>query len=72
MTPLYREGAAVEIANTAAFVATSETSFIIRVNIDINGGLVLSYIIVGVNRDLTFSGQLISEDDIIGVKKKLI
>lgn len=42
MTPLRRQGAAEEIANAVAFLASSESSFITGGNIDINGGLVFS------------------------------
>ncbi|WP_411031672.1 SDR family NAD(P)-dependent oxidoreductase [Spongiimicrobium sp. 3-5] len=42
ITPLRREGTAEEIANAAAFLASSETSFITGTNIDINGGLAFS------------------------------
>jgi 3-oxoacyl-[acyl-carrier protein] reductase len=41
-TPLRREGAATEVADTVAFLASAESGFITGANIDINGGLFFS------------------------------
>lgn len=41
-TPLRREGAASEVADTVAFLASDESGFITGANIDINGGLFFS------------------------------
>lgn len=41
-TPLRKEGAAEEVADLVAYLATSESSFITGANIDINGGLAFS------------------------------
>ena len=41
-TPLRREGRAEETANTVAFLASEEASFLTGVNLDINGGLAFS------------------------------
>lgn len=41
-TPLRREGQASEIADAVAYLASSESSFLTGVNLDINGGLFFS------------------------------
>ena len=41
-TPLKREGQATEVADTVAFLASSEAGFMTGVNLDINGGLLYS------------------------------
>ena len=41
-TALKREGGAVEVADTVAYLASDESSFLTGVNLDINGGLVYS------------------------------
>jgi 3-oxoacyl-[acyl-carrier protein] reductase len=41
-TPLRREGRAEEVADTVAFLASDEASFLTGVNLDINGGMVFS------------------------------
>ena len=41
-TALKREGGANEVADTVAYLASSESSFLTGVNLDINGGLVYS------------------------------
>ena len=41
-TPLKREGTSEEIGNLAAFLASSEASFMTGVNVDINGGTLFS------------------------------
>jgi 3-oxoacyl-[acyl-carrier protein] reductase len=41
-TPLRREGRAEEVADTVAYLASDEASFLTGVNLDINGGLVFS------------------------------
>ena len=42
MTPLRREGVSEEVADTVAFLASDEASFLTGVNLDINGGLLFS------------------------------
>ncbi len=42
MTPLKREGVAEEVADTVAFLASDDSSFLTGVNLDINGGLFFS------------------------------
>jgi 3-oxoacyl-[acyl-carrier protein] reductase len=42
MTPLRREGVASEVADTVAYLASDESSFLTGVNLDINGGLYFS------------------------------
>lgn len=42
MTPLRREGMASEIADAVAFLLSDEASFLTGVNVDINGGLLMS------------------------------
>jgi 3-oxoacyl-[acyl-carrier protein] reductase len=41
-TPLRRQGAAAEVADTVAYLASDESSFLTGVNIDINGGMFFS------------------------------
>lgn len=41
-TPLRREGQAEEVADTVAYLASDEASFLTGVNLDINGGLYFS------------------------------
>ncbi len=41
-TPLRREGTAAEVADAVAYLASSESSFLTGVNLDINGGLYFS------------------------------
>ena len=41
-TPLRREGAASEVADAVAYLASDEASFLTGVNLDINGGLFFS------------------------------
>jgi 3-oxoacyl-[acyl-carrier protein] reductase len=41
-TALKREGSAKEVAETVAYLASSESSFLTGVNLDINGGLYYS------------------------------
>lgn len=41
-TPLRREGKAAEVADTVAYLASGESSFLTGVNLDINGGLFFS------------------------------
>lgn len=41
-TPLKREGQATEVADTVAFLASSDAGFMTGVNLDINGGLLFS------------------------------
>ena len=41
-TPLRREGRAEEVADTVAYLASDEASFLTGVNLDINGGMVFS------------------------------
>jgi len=41
-TALKREGGASEVADTVAYLASSESSFLTGVNLDINGGLFYS------------------------------
>lgn len=41
-TPLRREGRAEETADTVAYLASDEASFLTGVNLDINGGLAFS------------------------------
>ncbi len=41
-TPLRREGSPAEVADTVAYLASDESSFLTGVNLDINGGLVFS------------------------------
>jgi len=41
-TPLKREGSAAEVADTVAYLASAESSFLTGVNLDINGGLYYS------------------------------
>jgi len=41
-TPLRKQGAAEEVADLVAYLATEESSFITGANIDINGGLAFS------------------------------
>lgn len=41
-TALKREGSAEEVADTVAYLASSESSFLTGVNLDINGGLYYS------------------------------
>ena len=41
-TVLKREGRADEVADTVAYLAADESSFLTRVNLDINGGLYYS------------------------------
>jgi len=41
-TPLRREGAASEVADTVAYLASDQASFLTGVNMDINGGLLFS------------------------------
>jgi 3-oxoacyl-[acyl-carrier protein] reductase len=41
-TPLRREGRAEEVADTVAYLASDEASFLTGINLDINGGLVFS------------------------------
>jgi len=41
-TPLRREGSADEVADAVAYLASSESSFLTGVNLDINGGLYYS------------------------------
>jgi 3-oxoacyl-[acyl-carrier protein] reductase len=41
-TPLRRQGDAAEVADTVAFLASDESSFLTGVNIDINGGMFFS------------------------------
>jgi 3-oxoacyl-[acyl-carrier protein] reductase len=41
-TPLKREGVAEEVADTVAYLASDESSFLTGVNLDINGGLFFS------------------------------
>ncbi len=41
-TPLRREGGAAEVADTVAYLASDESSFLTGVNLDINGGLLFS------------------------------
>ena len=41
-TALKREGAATEVADTVAYLASDESSFLTGVNLDINGGLYYS------------------------------
>jgi len=41
-TPLRREGKAAEVADTVAYLASDEASFLTGVNLDINGGLIMS------------------------------
>jgi 3-oxoacyl-[acyl-carrier protein] reductase len=41
-TPLRREGAASEVADAVAYLASDEASFLTGVNLDINGGLLFS------------------------------
>jgi 3-oxoacyl-[acyl-carrier protein] reductase len=42
MTPLRREGVSKEVADTVAYLASDEASFLTGVNLDINGGLFFS------------------------------
>jgi 3-oxoacyl-[acyl-carrier protein] reductase len=42
MTPLRRQGRAEEVADTVAYLASDESSFLTGVNLDINGGLYFS------------------------------
>ena len=41
-TNLKREGSAAEVADTVAYLASSDSSFLTGVNLDINGGLFYS------------------------------
>lgn len=41
-TPLRREGSPAEMADTVAFLASDEASFLTGVNMDVNGGLLFS------------------------------
>ena len=41
-TALKREGGATEVAETVAYLASSESSFLTGVNLDISGGLFYS------------------------------
>ena len=41
-TNLKREGGATEVADTIAYLASSESSYLTGVNLDINGGLFYS------------------------------
>ena len=41
-TNLKREGSAAEVADTVAYLASSESSYLTGVNLDINGGLFYS------------------------------
>ena len=41
-TPLKREGGPDEVADVVAYLASSEASFLTGVNLDVNGGLLLS------------------------------
>lgn len=41
-TPLRREGVAEEVADTVAYLASDEASFLTGLNLDINGGLFMS------------------------------
>jgi 3-oxoacyl-[acyl-carrier protein] reductase len=41
-TALRREGRASEVADTVAYLASAESSFLTGVNLDINGGLYYS------------------------------
>jgi 3-oxoacyl-[acyl-carrier protein] reductase len=41
-TNLKREGSAAEVAETVAYLASSESSYLTGVNLDINGGLFYS------------------------------
>ena len=41
-TALRREGSAAEVADTVAYLASDESSFLTGVNLDINGGLFYS------------------------------
>lgn len=41
-TPLRREGAPNEVADTVSFLASSEAAFVTGVNMDVNGGLLFS------------------------------
>ncbi len=41
-TALKREGSAEEVADTVAFLASSDSSYMTGVNLDINGGLLYS------------------------------
>jgi len=41
-TPLSREGAPNEVADTVSFLASSEAGFVSGVNMDVNGGLIFS------------------------------
>ena len=42
MTPLRREGVAPEVADSVAYLASDESSFLTGVNLDINGGMYFS------------------------------
>lgn len=42
VTPLRREGQAAEVAETVAYLASDESSFLTGVNLDINGGIYFS------------------------------
>ena len=41
-TPLRREGAPSEVADTVSFLASSDAAFVSGINMDVNGGLVFS------------------------------
>ena len=41
-TPLRREGAAKEVADTVAYLVSDQASFLTGLNLDINGGLYFS------------------------------
>jgi len=41
-TPLQREGAPAEVADTVSFLASSEAAFVTGINMDVNGGLLFS------------------------------
>jgi 3-oxoacyl-[acyl-carrier protein] reductase len=41
-TPLRREGNAMEVAESVAYLASDQSSFLTGVNLDINGGMLFS------------------------------
>ena len=41
-TPLRREGNATEVAESVAYLASDQSSFLTGVNLDINGGMLFS------------------------------
>jgi 3-oxoacyl-[acyl-carrier protein] reductase len=43
-TNLKREGSAAEVADTVAYLTSSESSYLTGVNLDINGGLFYSWL----------------------------